>query len=163
MREIFPILSGEQVVGLAWILSGLLIVLGAIGMTQLRWVREAKLRAELMREMLQRGLKVEEIERLLQQAPGGRSRAAGLNDPGVEGEIAVELARQVSDPAAMEDALRAVRSADIATKRAVLDAVHEMADNESDQRVIVAAVQSLCARAAERHQEFRDEAPLKQV
>jgi hypothetical protein len=163
MHEVLNRLSGEELVGGLAILSALAIVVVAIVATQWRWARESRLRAELLADMLRRGLGPDDIERLLQQAPGTCSRSAGLNDPGVEAQIAVELARQVSDPQSMEEAMRAVHPADLATKRAILDAVHEMADNESDQRVIVAVVQSLCQSSGQRRLGFRDEAPLKHV
>ena len=150
MPDMVTNLSGEQIVGLSIgltaILSVLLIVLVAITVTQWRWAREARLRAELLKEMLHRGLTVEDIERLLRQSPGEPSPTAGLTDKGVEGEIAVLLAGLV-EPPQMEAALRALRTAGPETRRAVRAAVAEMVENEVDGNVIVAAIQSLCAPA----------------
>jgi hypothetical protein len=150
MPDTLARLNGEQVVGLLMgmtaIVSGLLIVLVAVAITQWRWAREARLRADLLKEMLHRGLTVEDIERLLRQTPGEPSPAAGQTDSDIVAQVALSLAGTV-DPSQMEAALRALRTAGPETRRAVRDAVAGMVEQEVDGQIIVAAIQSLCAPA----------------
>ena len=107
-------------------------------------VRLAELEAEQKREYLQRGLSVEEIERLLRASRKLGKGAGPVNEQELEANLASLLVQHEVSAEAMEPVLRAYQAADPAAKKAIHDAIAEMLDSEPEEEQLVTAVRALC-------------------
>jgi hypothetical protein len=110
------------------------------------WVRREEIRANLKRDMLERGLSVEQVERLI--------RAPHQERPPVEAkEFEAQFAsllvqNEVSAPT-MERVLRVFQETDPLTKKAVYDSLEEIVGSSPSEEQLIAAVKALCpARAS---------------
>ncbi len=94
--------------------------------------RRAEREAAFKKDMLDRGLSVEEIERLFRATaePPKQSTKIAEEDVDVVGEFAGFLGN--SEPDVIEEILALVRAADSATRRAMLRAVTEMRDSSEE-------------------------------
>jgi hypothetical protein len=108
------------------------------------WARRTEIHANLMRDFLQRGLSVDEIERLL-RAQEAAAPAKVVNERALEAGLASLLVQHEVSAATVEQVLRVYQSADAATKQAVYDAIEEMLDSGAGEDQLLTAVRALCS------------------
>jgi hypothetical protein len=97
-------------------------------------VRRAEQEAALKQDMLQRGLSVDEIERVLRAtAKQPETHADHSADKHVLQEFAEILGSCGASPAAIEEILGMVQSADSASKQAILHAVEGLRDGSAEE------------------------------
>jgi hypothetical protein len=97
-----------------------------------------------MRDFLQRGLSVDEIERLL-RAQQAASPAKLVNECELEAGLASLLVQHEVSATTVEQVFRVYQSADAATKQAVYDAIEEMLDSGAGEDQLLTAVRALCS------------------
>ena len=117
----------------------LLILVGMGAAANMWWTsRQETRRAEReiahKKDLLERGLSIDEIERLLHASAEQPKQVAKVDDAeaDVVGEFGGILGACEAKPDAIEEILAIVRAADSATKRAMLRAVKEMSDSSGE-------------------------------
>jgi hypothetical protein len=125
---------GEVIAGLAVILGCLTAIVWGVAIFWC-WARRTEVRANLMRDFLQRGLAVEEIERLLRVQ----------HDPTPAGKLSLLVQYEVS-AATIEQVVRVYQGTDPATKKAVYDAIEEMLESGAGEDQLLTAIRTLCLR-----------------
>jgi hypothetical protein len=105
------------------------------------WVRREEIRANLKRDMLQRGLSVEEIERIL-RAPDKPEQA--VNERDLDANLASLLVQYEVSAPTIEQVVRTFQAADPTAKKAVYDAVEEMLGSGAEEEQLVTAIRMLC-------------------
>jgi hypothetical protein len=101
-------------------------------------VRREEIRANLKRDMLDRGLSVEQIEQLV-AAPSEK-----INEKALEGNLASVLVQNEIPAPVLERVVRIYQQTDPATKKAVYDALEELIGSSPSEEQLVAAVGALC-------------------
>lgn len=132
-----------------FLLFAMIVITSVAGTIAHAWqkVRRAEQEAALKQDMLQRGLSIEEIERVL-RAPAKQSetRADKSGDKYVLQELGMILGACQASPAVIEEVLPIVQAADSATKQAILQAVQgvrEGSEEEIEDEQIRAVVRAL--------------------
>lgn len=118
-----------------WFLLFAMIVIPSVVATIARaWqkVRRAEQEAALKQDMLQRGLSVEEIERVLRASAQPPSDNAKESDEHVLEEMAGILGGCQASPRGIEEILAMVQAADSASKSAILRAVQGLRDGSEE-------------------------------
>jgi len=139
MIVLFGAWESFQALGVTGIITGGVVLLGLVE----AWARikQQRLTADLKREMLQRGLSVEEIERLSQPsikvAKLARKIGQSMVNVGVPPEQVTEI-------------MAAFRAADVPTKQLLATVIQGIADEQAengnpDAAQLLAAVRGLCA------------------
>lgn len=117
----------------------LIILLGLGAAANVWWTsRQETRRAEReiahKKELLERGLSIDEIERLLHASAEQPKQVAKIDDADTDvmGEFGGLLGVAEAKPDAIEEILAIVRAADSATKQAMLRAVKEMSESSGE-------------------------------
>jgi hypothetical protein len=117
----------------------LLLLLGMGAAANMWWTsRQETRRAEReiahKKDLLERGLSIDEIERLLHASAEQPKQVAKIDDAeaDVMGEFGGILGACEAKPEAIEEILTVIRAADSATKRAMLRAIKEMSDSSGE-------------------------------
>ncbi len=141
MLDFFANWSPEAILGLVSIVGGLLAVVICIGLISWCVVRKAQIAADLKRDLVQRGVPIEEIERLIQGPSGHQNR---YGEKQLEGSLASLMAQCEVPGPVMAEVLRIYLATDAATKKAVYDALEEILGSEPSEDQLLAAVRTLC-------------------
>lgn len=128
---------------------GLLLGLAGIICTNWRQVRQYQSEIALKHEMIRQEMKVEDIERILRATGPATSKASKLNpilmtSQQLDARVATLLAGWELDADKLGQAVAAVKTTNVETKRAVVGAVEEMCDQGVDAHEMVACVLALC-------------------
>jgi hypothetical protein len=105
-----------------------------------RKVRESEHLAALKQSLVERGMSVEEIERVVRAAPESQELDAD-ETPVVQ--LTRKLAEQELSPDALEEILRAFQASDPVTQKTLAHTVEALSDNGAKAEHIVAAVRAL--------------------
>jgi hypothetical protein len=143
----------------------LMFVLVGIGIALNAWwiSRQENLRAEreaaLKRHMLDRGLSVDDIERVIRATAEQPKQPANSVDEDVDalGEFAGLLGACQAHPDAIEEVFPIFRAADSVTQKAILRAITEMRDSSEEETITkdqIRAVVRALARPAEKPAEL---------
>ncbi|HEY1376798.1 MAG TPA: hypothetical protein VGF55_08380 [Gemmataceae bacterium] len=141
MSEFFATWKPSEVIGLAAALGGCLTVVLIVALGVWCSVRHAETAANLKRDMLQRGLSVDEIEHVL-RAPA--EVPAFASEKELEAGLASLLVQNEVAGPTVERVLRAYQATDPATKKAVYDSLEEIIGSEPSEDQLLAAVTALC-------------------
>jgi hypothetical protein len=141
MLEFFANWSPEAVLGLISIVGGLLAVVSCVGLISWCIVRRSQIAADLKRDLVQRGLSIEQIERLIQGPPESEKP---YYEKQLEGSLASVLAQCEVPGPVMTEVLRIYQATDGGTKKAVYDAIEEIIGSEPSEEQLLAAVRTLC-------------------
>ncbi len=141
MTEFFATWKPSEVIGLAAILAGCLAVVLIVALGVWCAIRHAETAANLKRDMLQRGLSVDEIERVL-RAPA--EDHTSVSEKGLEAALASLLVQNEIPAPTLERVLRAFQATDPATKKAVYDSLEEIIGGEPSEEQLLAAVKAFC-------------------
>jgi hypothetical protein len=136
---------GEVIAGLAVILGCLTAIVWGVAIFWC-WARRTEVRANLMRDFLQRGLAVEEIERLLRVQHDPTPAAKLVNERELEANLASLLVQYEVSAATIEQVVRVYQGTDPATKKAVYDAIEEMLESGAGEDQLLTAIRTLCLR-----------------
>jgi hypothetical protein len=109
-----------------------------------RKVRESEHQAALKQSLVERGMSVEEIERIVRAAPESHELEAD-ETPVVQ--LTKNLAEQEVPPEALEEILRAFHASDPATQRTLAHTVAALCENGAKAEHILAAVRALARPA----------------
>ena len=140
-----------------FLLYGMITVIVVVTTVSHAYVASHRATAELAfkTQMLQRGLSVEEIERLMTASAHPRHRPRSPNDPAISEESlneVVSVLGQAGTPAAViEEVLWAFRSVDVPTQELISQAIQHLvgsADNVDGEQIL-AVVRPLCGPKAE--------------
>jgi hypothetical protein len=104
----------------------------------------AELEAVQKREYLQRGLSVEEIERLLRASRKSAQTDKPSTDRELEASLASTLVQYEVSAETMEQVLKDFQSIDPAGKEAAYNAISEMLEAEADEEQLTVAVRMMC-------------------
>ena len=141
-----------------FLLFAMIVITSVTGTIAHVWqkVRRAEQEAALKQDMLQRGLSVEDIERVLRARTSQRETYPTENsDDGMLEEFAGLLGACQASPSAIEELLAMVQTADSATKQAIVRAVEGMRDgseegiSEEEIRAVVRALVRPAGQPAE--------------
>jgi hypothetical protein len=118
----------------------LLLIFVGVGATVNMWwtsrqeTRRAEREVAHKKDLLDRGLSIDEIERLLHASAEQPKQVAKIDDADTDvlGEFGGLLGVAEAKPDAIEEILGIVRAADSATKQAMLRAVKEMSDSSGE-------------------------------
>jgi hypothetical protein len=158
-----------------FLLFGMITITTVAGAVATAWcrVQQATIDAELKRDMLQRGMSCEEIERVLAASaqPKNRPWSAGAEGISVESlnEVVSVLGQVMAPPAVIEEVLSAFRSADSHTQELISEAIQNLVGSATHKvtgEQILAVVRPLCQpRAAANAQvvSIRDERIRREV
>ena len=141
MLEFFANWNPDAILGLVSIVGGLLAVVLCVGLISWCVVRRAQIAADLKRDLVQRGLSVEQIERLIQGPPESEKP---YYEKQLEGSLASLLAQSEVPGPVMTEVLRIYQATDGGTKKAVYDAIEEIVGSEPTEDQLLAAVRTLC-------------------
>jgi hypothetical protein len=141
MLEFFATWSPTAIIGLVSVVGGLLAVSICVGLISWCAVRRAQIAADLKRDLVQRGLSVEQIERLVQGPPEDEKP---YYEKQLEGSLASLLAQAEVPGHVMTEVLRVYQATDGGTKKAVYDAIEEIIGSEPTEEQLLAAVRTLC-------------------
>jgi hypothetical protein len=141
MLDFFANWSPDAIMGLVAIVGGLLTIVGCVGLMSWCLVRRAQIAADLKRDLVQRGLSVEQIERLID---GPREDEKPYYEKQLEGSLASLLAQSEVPGPLMTEVLRIYQATDGGTKKAVYDAIEEIIGSEPTEDQLLAAVRTLC-------------------
>ena len=141
MLEFFSTWSPEWILGLISIAGGLLAVVACVGLISWCVVRRAQIAADLKRDLVQRGLPIEQIERLIQ---GPAESEKPYYEKQLEGSLASVLTQCEVPGPVMTEVLRIYQATDGGTKKAVYDAIEEIIGSEPTEEQLLAAVRTLC-------------------
>jgi hypothetical protein len=141
MLEFFATWSPTAIIGLVSVVGGLLAVSICVGLISWCVVRRAQIAADLKRDLVQRGLSVEQIERLIQGPP---EEEKPYYEKHLEGSLASLLAQAEVPGPVMTEVLRIYQATDGGTKKAVYDAIEEIIGSEPTEEQLLAAVRTLC-------------------
>ena len=133
---------------LTWLLFWVFILGGGSALITLinslakhwRKVRESEHLAALKQSLVERGLSVEEIERIVRAAPESQDQETD-ETPAVQ--LTKALAEQKVPPEALEEILRAFQASDPATQRTLAHTVEALCENDAKAEHILAAVRGL--------------------
>ena len=141
MFEFFANWNPEWILGLVSIVGGLLAVVICVGLVSWCIVRRAQIAADLKRDLVQRGLPIEQIERLIQGPPESEKP---YYEKQLEGSLASLMAQSEVPGPIMTEVLRIYQATDGGTKKAVYDAMEEIIGSEPTEEQLLAAVRTLC-------------------
>jgi hypothetical protein len=143
MIEMLSQWRAGEVIGLAAVVLGCLTAI--VWGIALFWclTRRSEIHANAVREYLQRGLSVDEIERLIRAHHSPMARDV-TDERTLEANLASVLVQHEVSAATMEQVVRVFQSADAATKKAVYDAIEEMLESDVSEDQLLAAVRTLC-------------------
>jgi hypothetical protein len=123
-------------------LVGLLLT-GIVVTITVAWshVRREEIRANLKRDMIDRGVPIDQIERLI-----GVSTSSGepVNEKELEAQFASLLVQNEVPGPTMQRLLCAYQATDASTKAAVYSSLEEILGSEPNEEQLVAAVTALC-------------------
>src|SRR5437763_16510102 len=120
MFDFFATWSPEAIMGFTAIVGGLLTIVICVGLISWCVVRRAQIAADLKRDLVQRGLPIEQIERLIQGPPESEKP---YYEKQLEGSLASLLAQAEVPGPVMTEVLRIYQATDGGTKKAVYDAI----------------------------------------
>ena len=109
-------------------------------------VRREEIRSNSMRELLDRGMSMEQVERLVGVPADERNPAQGKE---LEAQFASLLVQNEIAAPTLERVLRIYQSTDPATKKAVYDSLEEIVGSSPSEEQLVAAVKALCPAHAQ--------------
>jgi hypothetical protein len=141
MLDVFANWSPEEIMGFVAIVGGLLAIVSCVGLISWCVLRNAQIAADLKRDLVQRGLPVDQIERLIQ---GPREDEKPYYEKQLEGSLASLLAQSEVPGPLMTEVLRIYQATDGGTKKAVYDAIEEIIGSEPTEDQLLAAVRTLC-------------------
>jgi hypothetical protein len=132
--------NGPGVLMFGFLLSG--IVLMVVAAITVYWmnVRREETRAHLVRDLIDRGVPLDQVERLA----GTGDQKGPVNEKKLEGDLASILVQNEVPGATVERVLRIYQRTDPATKKAVYDALEEIAGSGPTEEQLIAAVTALC-------------------
>jgi hypothetical protein len=133
--------SPEEIMGFVAIVGGLLAIVSCVGLISWCVIRNAQIAADLKRDLVQRGLPVDQIERLIL---GPREDEKPYYEKQLEGSLASLLAQSEVPGPLMTEVLRIYQATDGGTKKAVYDAIEEIIGSEPTEDQLLAAVRTLC-------------------
>ena len=139
----------ELLLGNFWFLLFGMIAIIAIAEAWQK-VRRGEQETELKRDMLQRGLSVEEMERVLRAGSGKQRepKAKSGREERIVERLAVHLGQCRASAAVIDEVLTAVRGADSSGKQAIERAIQGLVAGSSDGEIkeeqILAVVRALC-------------------
>src|SRR5262249_5976860 len=103
-----------------------------------------EIRANLKRDMLQRGLSVDDIERVL-RAPGEPANSQRTPDErGLDANLASLLVQHEVSAPTIEQVVRTFQAVDPGGKKSVYPGIEEMLDSGAEEEQLVTAVRTLC-------------------
>jgi hypothetical protein len=141
MSDFFAHWNSESILGLVSIVGGLLTIVICVGLISWCVVRRAQIAADLKRDLLQQGLSIEQVERLMQGPPEAEKP---YYEKHLEGSLASLLTQAEVPGPVMVEVLRIYQATDGVTKKAVYDAIEEIISSEPSEEQLVAAVRMLC-------------------
>jgi hypothetical protein len=141
MLEFFANWNPEAILGLTAIVGGLLAVVLCVGLISWCVVRRAQIAADLKRDLVQRGLPIDQIERLIQ---GPSAHDNPYHEKQLEGSLASLMAQCEVPGPVMTEVLRIYQGTDGGTKKAVYDALEEILGSDPTEDQLLAAVRTLC-------------------
>jgi hypothetical protein len=130
-----------EVIGLFAVLGGLLTAVAVVGTIVWSIVRHAEIKANLKRDLVQRGFTVEQIERLVY---GPSEASQPVNEKELEAQLASLLVQHEVEGPVMDRVLRLYQATDPGTKRAVYDSIEEILDSDASEEQLLTAVRALC-------------------
>jgi hypothetical protein len=159
MSEVWARFEPGHVIALVAIVGGCLVILGIVLGAILTWhnrrVRYFEAEAALKQDMLNRGMKGDEIERVLKASQFAANRhegpnpAAGLeyaNNQELAAKIASTLISYGVSGEQVEAVMPAVIPATEYTLKALLKALADLKDSYTDEEQLIALVQSMCKK-----------------
>jgi hypothetical protein len=129
------------VITLFVVIGGFLTAIVAIIANSWSRARREEIRANLKRDMLDRGVPADQVERLINLPVDGYPQ---VNEKELEGNLASALVQSETPGATLERVLRIYQETDPATKKAVYAALEEIIDCGPDEEQLLAAVKALC-------------------
>jgi hypothetical protein len=123
------------------VIGGFLTAIVAIIANSWSRARREEIRANLKRDMLDRGVAAEQVERLINLPVDGKPEA---NEKELEGNLASVLVQNEIPAATLERVVRIYQETDPATKKAVYAALEEIIGCEPEEEQLLAAVRALC-------------------
>ena len=148
MPEFLTNWAPGEVIGLAAVVFGvvggcLTVIVWGIAIFW-SWARREEIRANLKRDMLQRGLSADDIERVL-RAPGEPANCQRTTDGrGLDANLASLLVQHEVSARTIEQIVRTFQAADAGAKKPLYDAIEEMLDSGAEEEQLVTAVRTLC-------------------
>jgi hypothetical protein len=133
-----------EVIGLTAVVGFFLWMIAWVVVHYWNSARLAELEAGLKRDFLQRGLSVEEIERLLRASREPASIGKPINDRELDANLASLLVQYEVSAPTIEQTMRVFQTADPAVKKPVYTAVEEMLESGAAEDQLLTAVRSLC-------------------
>ena len=133
-----------------FLLFGMITIMVVVGVLSTTWTvtRQANLDADLKRDMIQRGMSAEDIERVIAASANSTrarpSSAQGISEDSLN-EVVSVLGQVGASPEVIEEVLSAFRSADVPTQEAVSEAIQHLVESadEVTGEQIVAVVRAL--------------------
>jgi hypothetical protein len=137
--ENFMRTNGPGVIIFGFMLVG--IVLMVVTAITIHWmnVRREETRAHLVRDLVDRGIPLDQVERLVNP-----TAESNLGDKRLEGKLASVMIENEIPAATMERVLRTYRQTDPATKQAMFKAIEEMVEAGPSEEQLLAGVNALC-------------------
>jgi hypothetical protein len=141
MWDFFKNWQPHEVLALFVAIGFFLTVIVAVVAASWNRVRREEIRANSIREMLDRGIPVDQVERLIGLPTHGETAA---NGKALEAQFASLLVQNEVPAPKMERVLRIYQETDPATKKAVYDSLKEIVGSSPSEEQLVAAVMALC-------------------
>jgi hypothetical protein len=134
--------SGILMLGF-FLVVGVLIVATVITFYWMQTRRE-EMRASLLRDLLDRGVPPDQVERLV-----NATTEANASDKRLEGKLAAVMIENEVPAGTMERVLRIYQHTDPATKQAMFKAIEEMVESSPTEEQLLAAMTALCPARTE--------------
>ena len=141
MSDLFTGWSSNAIIALVSVVGGLLTVIATVIAISWCCVRRAEIASELKRDLVARGLPVEQIERIVQGPPSPEVTA---NAKELEAQLASYLVQHEVSAPVMEEVLYMYQGTEPATKRAVFDSLVEIIESGAEEQQLLAAVRTVC-------------------
>jgi hypothetical protein len=141
MTDFFAGWSSAAIIGLVSVVGGLATVVAIVWAVSWAAVRRAEIATDLKRDLVARGLPVDQIERIVQ----GPSPAAAAVGKELEAQLASILVQQEVPAHVMDEVLHVFQQTDATTKQAVYNSLVEIVEAEASDEHLLAAVRGLCA------------------
>jgi hypothetical protein len=142
------------VIALVMVIGILVMMIAAIVASTWSRVRREEIRASFRRDMVDRGLPIEQIERLENALP---DEVPSARVKKLEAQLASLLVQSETPGPTLEKVLRIYQGTDSATKAAIYDSLEEIIESSPSEEQLVAAVAALCPGRAEQPSSGRTE------
>lgn len=144
MFEFFSTWKPGEVIGLVSVVGGVSVAITAIVMGHWSRMRRQDAELALKRDLLARGMSVEEVERAMKASANTTPGWGVLSDVEMEVEFAKYLALNEVSPSRIEEAVGWFRPLARERKAAVAEAITDLVDSGCEEEQLVAAMRALC-------------------